>query len=270
MNEAFHTLLDRMYRDTEGARAYEVSAVRIDAIDRVVTRLRDCAEATQSHGMPEVIGMEPSVLDGVLNGKPEHMTVGNVAAVAAVFGLKVVLSPMTPDERADVSSIMAVPLHREVRVSSLTESDVPAVMALLDGLPALYPEGDAWLRDKIEDGLRGKARFTTLWSGTHLLGVSIETPKHGPDGVKVKLSSFCITDEFRGLGLGRFLASVLGERWTAEKTPEVYFTVAAQNYDGVNAVFEPLGFRQVAVCPNRYGEGRDELVFSASFAEVGT
>lgn len=52
------------------------------------------------------IGSEPAVVRRLLSSSSVNPTLGTLAEVAAALGMKVVLQPMTPEERQDVTEPM--------------------------------------------------------------------------------------------------------------------------------------------------------------------
>jgi GNAT superfamily N-acetyltransferase len=139
--------------------------------------------------------------------------------------------------------------------------DLARVSALLRELPDLYPGGDRWLVRRLAEALNGRARVTVAVlraDASVPVGVTIETPKS--DG-RLKLSTLFVAPAARGGGVGTRLMRAADARWTREGVRRVHVTADESRAGDVERVISPHGFRQVAVEPGRYGQGRSEVVF---------
>jgi N-acetylglutamate synthase-like GNAT family acetyltransferase len=155
------------------------------------------------------------------------------------------------DERRSISDLLSI------RAYSVT--DEPQVRELLEDLPDLYPHGDKWLDRTFGEIGQGKARLTVVEIGTDMVAVSIEKPKdHG----RMKLSTLYIHPDFRNMRVGTSFFSYLNARWQSENWKEVYMTVASQGAYELERLVKVFRFACVAVQEDRYGLGRDEVVFS--------
>ncbi|SKK41095.1 Predicted acetyltransferase [Mycobacteroides abscessus subsp. bolletii] len=145
------------------------------------------------------------------------------------------------------------------QVRDLHWGDVDQVESLLSVLPELYPDGDAWLRRRLDESLAGQARCTLVEVDKKIVGVSIETPKALD---RLKLSTFLVADEYRNSGVGGWLIRFLCDRWVREQVSQVHVTVAEHHYDQLHRVFGPIGFLTMARELDRYGLGRHEYVMT--------
>ena len=136
--------------------------------------------------------------------------------------------------------------------------DLKSVQVLLQDLPALYPGGDAWLLRRLTDALAGAARCTLAVSAQGLAGITIETPKSLDT---VKLSTLYVHPDFRHLGLGTQLLKACRSGWVQAGITTAYVTVDARLTTSLAPLLRQVGFSYTALECNRYGPGRDEMVF---------
>jgi transcriptional regulator with XRE-family HTH domain len=92
-------------KDPEFLRSYIVESVRVSTIDQMVN---DLEEARTGLGLSKAelaraIGADSAVIRRLLTLGHRNPTIGTVAEVAAVLGLKVALIPMTDEERGQVA-----------------------------------------------------------------------------------------------------------------------------------------------------------------------
>lgn len=135
-------------------------------------------------------------------------------------------------------------------------ADRHAVSELLAGLPSLYPDATSWLPNRLDDCAAGRAQCFVAQEGADLVGVVILSPKSRS---RLKISTIFVSPQARRHGVGEALCDTAASFWTQGGYEDVYVTVAPVNLEGVQALFEPYGFRQDAVLEGRY-EGRDEIV----------
>ncbi|MFC8361214.1 hypothetical protein ACFUIY_15240 [Streptomyces griseorubiginosus] len=155
------------------------------------------------------------------------------------------------DERHCVSDVL--------RIRAYSVTDEPHVRELLRDLPNLYPHGDKWLDRTFGEIPHGKARLTVVELGTDIVAVSIEKPKdHG----RMKLSTLYVRSDVRNMRVGTSFFRWLDARWRSENRKEVYMTVASEGAYELERLVKVFGFTCVAVQEDRYGLGRDEVVFS--------
>jgi GNAT superfamily N-acetyltransferase len=133
------------------------------------------------------------------------------------------------------------------------------VVSLLAILPELYPNGDAWLHQRLFEVENSGPRGTLILMGRDVVGVAIETPKSTQ---RLKLSTIYVSPSWRGLGLGRLLVTKLRGRWLREGRVQVYVTVAHHLACSVSRALMPLGFSFDALVLDRYGRGRHEVILT--------
>lgn len=108
MSEAFNKMLDRRLADPERARAFAAELARIQAIDAVVNQL-DAAREEKHMSKAELAraaGVEPSAVRRLLSAQSVNPTLSTIAELAAALGLKLTLTPMAEDERAQITAPM--------------------------------------------------------------------------------------------------------------------------------------------------------------------
>lgn len=147
------------------------------------------------------------------------------------------------------------------RVSELMTSSLAAseedVRELLDFLPVLYPEGHSWLAKALREVACGDADAFEIRSGDRLVGILLGKVK----GNRYKVRTLFVAPEYRGRGLGGDLLRRGIDAAYASGASFVYLTVADTMSDELAPLMRSEGFRQLALERNRYGIGRDELVF---------
>lgn len=139
-------------------------------------------------------------------------------------------------------------------------SDRVQVTELLQFLPLLYPNADAWLDGRLADVERGNARCTlaTLPNSGALIGLTIETPKIA---TSLKLSTIFVRERYRGHGAGGALLRRARRRWIADRVQSVHVTVDAGRRHLIEPLLRSTDFDLIAIERDRYANGRDELVF---------
>jgi len=108
MSETFNNMLDRRLADPERARAFAGELARIRAIDAIVGQL-DSAREEEHMSKAELAraaGVEPSAVRRLLSAQTVNPTLSTIAELAAAVGLKLTLTPMTDDERAQITAPM--------------------------------------------------------------------------------------------------------------------------------------------------------------------
>lgn len=109
VSSVFWEDLARDLRDPEFEREFATESARIADVDRVVNALD---EARISSGMSKAalaraIGAEPATIRRLFSAESPNPTLGTVAKIAAVLGLRVSLEPLAEEEQG-----AAPPLRR--------------------------------------------------------------------------------------------------------------------------------------------------------------
>lgn len=106
MNSIFWQDLEQKMSDPEFARAYAAESIKIATIDAMVNQLDDlrAAAGLSKAQLARAIGSNPSVVRRLLTAPSANPTLGTLAEVAAVLGMRVTLAPMSPEERQQVTA----------------------------------------------------------------------------------------------------------------------------------------------------------------------
>jgi GNAT superfamily N-acetyltransferase len=107
-------------------------------------------------------------------------------------------------------------------------------------LDCLYPGGAKWLRRRLDDVERGRARATVAACGSRLAGVSIETPK---EERRIKLSTLWVRPSWRRTGVGTSLLEDCRLRWLKSDTPRADVTCASSAASDLAPLLHASGFR---------------------------
>ena len=102
MTSVFWEDLARNMRDPEFAREYLLESVRIATVDAVINALDDArvAAGLSKAALARAIGMEPATIRRLFSASGVNPTLGTVAEVAAVLGLRISVEPLPVTSRA--------------------------------------------------------------------------------------------------------------------------------------------------------------------------
>jgi len=97
--------LARDLEDPEFLREYVVESVRIATIDTIVNDLDDAREAAglSKAELARAIQVEPATIRRLFASEKSNPTIGTLAEVAAVLGLRITVELLTKDERAQIT-----------------------------------------------------------------------------------------------------------------------------------------------------------------------
>lgn len=126
-------------------------------------------------------------------------------------------------------------------------------------LEAAYPGGGEWLEARLTDVSNGLAACSVVRQRSHLLGLTIQTPKGTR---RVKLSTIWVAPSVRHRGVGARLIDGCEQRWRALELDSVDVTVRSSAASSIGRLLLPRGFEVAALERDRYGVGRDEYVLS--------
>jgi GNAT superfamily N-acetyltransferase len=152
----------------------------------------------------------------------------------------------------------------QVRTSSIVlrpmlGTDRGSVQRLLSFLPRLYPNGAPWLERRLDDVFAEKARCTVAVLRRRLVGIAIETPKGHR---RLKLSTIYVHPSHRSLGVGKRLLERARRQWLLAGIREVWVTANAEVSPELAPLVSRVGFEFTTLQSNRYGDGRDEVIFT--------
>lgn len=97
--------LARDLEDPEFLRDYVVESVRIATIDHVINALDDAREVAglSKTDIARAINSNPAAVRRMLSSVRANPTLGTLAEVAAVLGLRITVEPMAEDERKAIT-----------------------------------------------------------------------------------------------------------------------------------------------------------------------
>src|SRR5207247_77971 len=90
----------------------------------------------------------------------------------------------------------------------------------------------------------------------------------GKPGNSAKLCTLRLRDSVRNQGVGRVLVTEGLNRLLLHNPSKFHVTISEAAEQGCTSFFESIGFRQIAVQPNRYRKGVDEFVYSCPKEEI--
>jgi transcriptional regulator with XRE-family HTH domain len=104
-NEAFWDDLAEDLKDPEFLRTYVVESIRIATVDRIVGQLDDARNAAglSKAAIARAIGSNPDAIRRLLTARQVNPTLGTLAEVAAVLGLRIALQPLSEAERENIT-----------------------------------------------------------------------------------------------------------------------------------------------------------------------
>jgi ribosomal protein S18 acetylase RimI-like enzyme len=129
---------------------------------------------------------------------------------------------------------------------------------LLPVISTMYPGASSWLGRRLDDILDRRASCIVALDHANVVAAAIVTPK--AKGVE-KLSTLWVAPSARRRGLGSFLTHCVTTRWRDGGIERGYVTASLEVAPALYAVLAGHGFCKSAVVPNRYGEGRHEVVY---------
>jgi DNA-binding phage protein len=103
---AFWDDLAEDLKDPEFLRAYVVESIRVATVDRIINQLDDARTAAglSKAALARAVGANPDTIRRLLTAQHMNPTLGTVAEVAAVFGLRIALEPLSEPEKENVTA----------------------------------------------------------------------------------------------------------------------------------------------------------------------
>lgn len=150
-------------------------------------------------------------------------------------------------------------LRPNLSIRDYRTEDRSYVFHLLSFLPDLYPRSFDWLERRLTDVERKRAHCTIALANYRIAGILIDTPK----GIRTsKISTLFVSEQASRNGLGSLLFEASARRWYTQGVDGVYVTVASQKQQCIDAFLRTNGFVESAKLPDRYGPGRNEIIYS--------
>ena len=146
-----------------------------------------------------------------------------------------------------------------------TADDVPAIMTLET---AMFPD-DAWSTESMAREVAGE-------HGHYLVAIAEDGGLDGYAGLLAPegggqgdIQTIAVADRARRRGLGRTLVLALLSEARRRGAAEVFLEVRADN-PGARALYESLGFVEIAVRPRYYRGGIDAVIMRLAVPEPET
>ncbi len=168
---------------------------------------------------------------------------------------QVPLQVMSPAEALATigSAIRDREWERSLVVRAARQDDADALAELMAPIAHLYPNFDAWRARAL-----GEKMCFVVELGDKIVGVSVWSPK---DKRVVKLSTFFVSDDSRGQGIGPHLLYHQLRLWVADRYAKVVVTLSEQ-MKYLLPFFIGYGFRIEGTSPRRYAEDDTEMVLA--------
>lgn len=108
--KVFWNDLAKDLEDPNFLRDYIVESVRIQGIDRVMNQIEDARDeiGITKAQLARAINAKPASVRRLLSSKKPNPTIGTISEIAAVLGYSLTLSPLSSQERSEIS----IPLRR--------------------------------------------------------------------------------------------------------------------------------------------------------------
>ena len=144
------------------------------------------------------------------------------------------------------------------------QEDYAGIREFLLESSSFYPGIELWWDNRVRPTLeQGKRIVLVVDAGNSLEGLFIGKP-----GNSAKLCTLRLRESVRNQGVGRALVTEGISRLLDRDTSSFHVTVSEAAEEGCTPFFESIGFRQIAIEPNRYKSGLDEFVYSCPRDEV--
>ena len=142
--------------------------------------------------------------------------------------------------------------------------DYEGIREFLFESSSLYPGIEFWWDNRVRPTLeQGRRVVLVVDTGSSLEGLFIGKP-----GNSAKLCTLRLRESVRNQGVGRVLVTEGISRLLDRDTSRFHVTVSEAAEEGCMPFFESIGFRRIAIEPNRYKSGLDEFVYSCPRDEV--
>jgi len=143
-------------------------------------------------------------------------------------------------------------------------ADYTAIRDFLIESSFIYPGIEFWWDKRVRPGLEiGRRIVLVVDAGNSLEGLFIGKP-----GNSAKLCTLRLRESIRNQGIGRALLTEGLIRLLDHDTSKFHVTISEAAEEGCTSFFESIGFRRIAVEPNRYRRGLDEFVYSCPRHEI--
>jgi transcriptional regulator with XRE-family HTH domain len=112
-NGAFWDDLISDLKNPDFLRAYVVESVRIATVDRIMNQLDDARVAAwlSKAALARAVGSSPDAIRRLLTARQVNPTLGTLAEIAAVFGLRLTLEPLSDAAKTNVTTPLLAGEH---------------------------------------------------------------------------------------------------------------------------------------------------------------
>jgi predicted transcriptional regulator/ribosomal protein S18 acetylase RimI-like enzyme len=129
---------------------------------------------------------------------------------------------------------------------------------------SLYPGIELWWDNLVRPAIkRGRRIVLVVDAGSSLEGVFIGKP-----GNLAKLCTLRLRESVRDKGVGKALVTEGLIRMLDRETSRFHVTISEAAEEGCTSFFESIGFQRIAIEPNRYKRGMDELIYTCPRNEI--
>lgn len=129
---------------------------------------------------------------------------------------------------------------------------------------SLYPGIELWWDNLVRPNIeQGRRVVLVVDAGNSLEGLFI-----GKLGNLAKLCTLRLRGSIRNQGVGRVLVTEGLSRLLDRETSRFHVTISEAAEEGCTSFFESIGFRRIAIEPNRYKSGTDEFIYSCPRNEI--
>jgi transcriptional regulator with XRE-family HTH domain len=113
-------------KDSEFLRTYVVESIRIATVDRIMNQLDEAriAAGLSKAALARAIGSNPDAVRRLLTAGHVNPTLGTLAEIAAVFGMRIALEPLSESGRENVSTPLLLGEHPDTTALAAYLSEV--------------------------------------------------------------------------------------------------------------------------------------------------
>lgn len=149
------------------------------------------------------------------------------------------------------------------QIRNYQKSDFETVFRIVETLNVYYPNIVEWFKKK-ESEFDGEKSFCKIAEiGENIAGIAIASFKSERI---LKISTFYINKEFQGKSaIGQALLRSLIEEGIKKKIRKIYVTFAEEIFDRLSGFFSMYGFMIEGTSPNRYIDGKNEIIMGKDF-----
>jgi len=124
--DAFWEDLGEDLKDPEFLRSYVVESIRIATVDRIINQLDEARTAAglSKAALARAIGSNPDAVRRLLTAGHVNPTLGTLAEIAAVFGMRIALEPLSEAEQEHLTAPLLTGEHPDPTALAAYLADV--------------------------------------------------------------------------------------------------------------------------------------------------